>query len=200
MVYVIGCKGYIGANLMKQYPAAVGIARGDEWPAFERDDWVINAASYFWHDMPFDRGRAESTNLGIPKRLLEYDCNIIQLTSTAAEERGGELCWQYKKAGDDLLLGKAHILILPTIYGGIQQHEHMFMTALLDEFRGPFVLETPDAMRDFVHIVNVKACIYSIIAGRFRAIRKPHRLTSGSEISMLTMSRIVRDLKHEFGG
>ena len=199
MINVIGSNGYIGSNLMREFPRAVGITRDTTWPTFDRDDWVINAASYFWHGKPLDLNRAWNTNYDIPSRLLETDANVIHLTSEAAEVRIDDPVWQAKKQGDDLLIGKAHILIIPTLYGGINQHKHMFMTALLDHIRHgtPFTLTTPNLYRDFVHIGELITIIRDIIELRFRAIRVHHRLTSWAKIPMLAMLKIAEGIAAE---
>ena len=202
MIYIIGSNGYIGSNLMQALPDAIGITRGTSWPDFERDDWIINAASYFWHGKPCDVADAWNTNNLIPSKLVYADANVIQLTSTAADKyHEVDPVWSHKKEGDDKLLGKAHIIILPTIYGGINQHPHMFMTALLAHIKHgtPFELTTPKAKRDFVHISELITCIKDIIALRFRAIRKPHLLTSGMDVSMFAMMNIARGIRAECG-
>ena len=195
MIYIIGSNGYIGSNLMREFPSAIGITRDTKWPEFREDDVVINCASYFWRDKVLDLSRLYNTNYGIPSVLSKTNAFIIHLTSTAAHAFNKDIVWSEKKRGDDLLRGKAHIIYLPTVYGGINQHKHMFMTALLDHIQigAPLTLECPKDTRDIVHISVLIKTIKQIIQGQLSAI-EPITLTCGQYVSFEAITNIAEGI------
>ena len=196
MIYVIGSNGYIGSNLMREFPNAIGITRDTKWPEFNEDDVVINCASYFWRGKDINYvSDVESTNVAIPNRLRQANALVIQLSSTAAHAFNKDIVWIMKHHGDLLLRGKAHTIYLPTVYGGINQHKHMFMTALLDHIQigAPITLECPKDTRDIVHISVLIKTIKQIIQGQLSAI-EPITLTCGQYVSFEAITNIAEGI------
>jgi len=195
MIYVIGSNGYIGSNLMREFPSAIGITRDTTWPEFNEDDVVINCASFNPKTMGYDICEIVSTNAWIPKQFIDTPAMMIQLTSIATKIDRDNDVWYWKSKGDEYLRGKAHLLILPTIYGGINQHKHMFMTALLDHIQigAPLTLECPKETRDIVHISVLIKTIKQIIQGQLSAI-EPITLTCGQYVSFEAITNIAEGI------
>jgi len=195
MIYVIGSNGYIGSNLMRELPQAIGITRDTKWPEFNEDDVVINCASFNPKVKGFDLQGIMDTNYRIPYKLHMTNAMVIQLTSVATIKRSADVVWFYKSEGDHLLNGMAHIIYLPTIYGGINQHKHMFMTALLDHIQigAPLTLECPKETRDIVHISVLIKTIKQIIQGQLSAI-EPITLTCGQYVSFEAITNIAEGI------
>jgi nucleoside-diphosphate-sugar epimerase len=157
MIYIIGSKGYLGASLLDHFgDEAKGIGRADPIHEFGPNDTVINCAAYGWVPGQEDVEEAIRSNIELPM-LLEKNrngANLIYFASGMQRERPDTLYALTKNVTCRLLEGKAHIVTLYTIYGGKHEPKHRFMGTFLRACKHgtPYVITTPEATRDFVHI------------------------------------------------
>lgn len=155
--YIIGKSGYLGRSLLDYFgKEAEGIGRSDLWPKFTDRDCIVNCTGYGWNPGQEDVGEAIDTNINLTVSLerARNGANYVFFASGMQRERPEHLYSLTKNVACRYLEGKAHILILYTIYGGKWDPPWRFMGTFLRaaKFGKPYVITTPHTTRDFVYI------------------------------------------------
>jgi nucleoside-diphosphate-sugar epimerase len=210
MIYVIGKNGYIASNLIPYMQSrgheVEGINHEEVYAhsIFDRygwaDDIAINCAAYGaipGQDYIDDMVEA---NFGLPRMILHYNWNVklIQLSSSSEIFQPYTAYARTKSLASDYLRGKATLCYIYTAYGGINQHEHMFMTQLLKAKKEGkmFQVETPYATRDFIHIKRICEGIEKLIHEPIQEVHFGH----GKARRMFSVAKKVMDYKYEWSG
>ena len=156
-IYIVGKSGYLGSSLMDYFgDEAVGIGRADAIPDFTSSDTLVNCTGYGWNPGQEDVTEAVATNILLPMQLdvIRNGANLIHFASGMQRERPDLLYSLTKNVATRYLQGKAHIIILYTVYGGKHDPPWRFMGTFLRAAKHgkPYVITTPETTRDFVHI------------------------------------------------
>jgi nucleoside-diphosphate-sugar epimerase len=134
--------------------------------------------------------------------LLPMECvkkaKLIHLSSSSEIFQPNTPYSRTKSLATDYLRGKATLVYIYTAYGGINQHEHMFMTQLLKAKKEHkmFQVETPYATRDFVHIKRICEGIEKLIHEPIQEVHFGH----GKARRMFSVAKKVMDYKYEWSG
>lgn len=158
MIHVIDKNGYIASNLILYLTAkghdVMGYGRMDAKPL---GGTIINTACYGALVGQDNVREAVSTNFDLPVELVQNADKLIHLSSSSEMFVPDTVYAKSKALASEYLEGKATLVYLYTAWGGINEHDHMFMTQLLKAKREnkPFHLSTPYATRDFVHISHI---------------------------------------------
>ena len=163
-IYVVGDKGYIGSNLVLYLESKGHIVFGND--SYGDIGCVINCAQKGMLSGKDSMYSMINSNILFPMQLIDRKYkHMIHLSSSSEIFQPQTAYSRTKSLASDYLRGKATLCYLYTVWGGINQHPHTFMAALLKAKREglPFHLETPYATRDFVHIKHVCRGIEELI-------------------------------------
>ena len=163
-ICVVGGRGYIGSNLVP-YLQSKGHEVGHEFP--EEIDCIINCAQHGSKPGQDNIRRMVGDNALLPMQILGFKYKkLIHLSSSSEIFQPHTAYARTKSLASDYLRGKATLCYIYTAWGGINQHEHTFMAALLKAKRTNqvFSVSTPFATRDFVHIKHICRGIEELIA------------------------------------
>lgn len=165
MIYVIGKNGYIASNLipylLDKGHEVTGIGN-EKYYLFVNDqnkDVVINCASYGVNPGQDSLMSMVESNFYVPYKIQDLNTRskFIHLSSSSEIFQPHTAYARTKSLASDYLRGKATLCYIYTAWGGVRQHEHTFMTALLKAKRTnqKFTVSTPYATRDFVHVKRI---------------------------------------------
>jgi len=200
MIYVIGKSGYIGRSLLEYFgeAEAVGIGRCDPWPEFGQNDCIVNCAAYGWNPGQDSFEECIETNILLPLQLekARNGAGMIYFASGMQKHRPEIPYSLTKNVATRLLEGKAHILILYTVYGGKYDPPWRFMGTFLRAVRDekPYTITTPFTTRDFVHIDRLCKTVQTL------AYDRKHRTIdfgSGQARSLLEVYDEMRKLSEK---
>ena len=200
MLYVIGKNGYIASNLINYLQSkgheVEGIGRNEH--PIPWGETVINCASYGNLPTQENIGSMVASNFYLPQMLIRKRSNLIHLSSSSEIFQPNTPYSRTKSLATDYLRGKATLVYIYTAYGGINQHEHMFMTQLLKAKKEHkmFQVETPYATRDFVHIKRICEGIEKLIHEPIQEVHFGH----GKARRMFSVAKKVMDYKYEWSG
>lgn len=187
-VCVVGERGYIGSNLVKHL-----LMRRHTVTHRQEEhgiDCIVNCAGYGVRPGQDSIELMIENNINLPIRMSKFGYKrMIQLCSSSEIFDPSTAYARTKSLASDYLRGKATLVYIYTAWGGLTQHEHTFMAALLKAKRDGtlFHLSTPYATRDFVHIKH-------ICRGIEELIDKPigdYHFSSGHARTMLEVATIA---------
>jgi len=173
MIYIIGKSGNIGRSLADYFYSieidTTGIGRDDDLPEFREEDVIINCAQHGWEAHQSNEwGDMVRTNVMLPMELdkKRNGANIIHLST------GFELIPEMMKQGyaltkrmaTEYLQGKAHIVYLYTVFGGLYDPPYRFIRSLINSaINGTkYTCTSPFSTRDFVHISRLMPLIETL--------------------------------------
>ena len=201
MIYVIGKNGYIASNLILYLQSkgheVMGYGREDNYFHGNDEDICINCMQYGGILGQDDVEKMVYSNILNPIKLpYVYRTKLIHLSSSSEIFQPHTAYARTKSLASDYLRGKATLIYIYTAYGGINQHEHMFMTQLLKAKKEHkmFQVETPYATRDFVHIKRICEGIEKLIHEPIQEVHFGH----GKARRMVDVARMVMGEKYEW--
>ena len=193
-VCIVGERGYIGSNLTR-YLLSKGHEVSDKQTG--EIDCIINCAGYGTKPGQDDLQNMIYTNSIFPIQMQKFNYkHMIHLASSSEIFQPHSYYSRTKSLATDYLRGKATLIYIYTAYGGINQHEHMFMTQLLKAKKEHkmFQVETPYATRDFVHIKRICEGIEKLIHEPIQEVHFGH----GKARRMVDVARMVMGEKYEW--
>ena len=162
-ICVVGERGYIGSNLVP-YLQSKGHEVGNKFP--DEIECIVNCAQYGSKPVQHNLRKMIQSNTVLPMQICDFKYKrMIHLASSSEIFQPETLYSKTKSLATAYIRGKATVVYIYTAWGGINQHEHTFMAALLKAKRDNGVLNitTPYATRDYVHIKHICRGIEELI-------------------------------------
>jgi len=158
MIYIIG-RGYLGSALADHFANRgkdmTVIGRHDIWPKFEYEDTIINCAASGYRRHHYGVEGTVRDNYELPKRILDKSngANIIHFSSWT-EQFSFDVYSHSKALATQLMLGRSHVCMTCTVWGGPFEDPSKFMMNFLRACAHgyPFAMYYPFQRRDFVHV------------------------------------------------